>query len=401
MASLTKERRKNPTTGKLADYWKVAYREGTSQRREALGFLNEKDAARAFEQWKARRVLGLATAPATAPSSSSDAGPTLREWWGHEDEAWPPPTPRRMYDWVMAQGRADKTVQSANSARRAFLPLFGDKPLRAVTVADGDTFVRVLRERGRSSRTAEIYLGWMQRSLEVAAKDGLLEAAPRFNAVAGNDRRTSPWATPAQMERLYEELDRRARVEICSTDATLAIRTAETLFMRSGEVCTRRWSDLNRTPEWTSATLAIRPVQLPDGTRWTPKNRESTRTVPVPPTLLGRLRDHWVAAGQPRDGWIFRGRNPDSPLTSFKKTLASACVAIELPQILNPHALRHTGATRMAFAGVERRTVMKIGGWKTGEMLDEIYEHTSDDRAAEVLTATEVGGAGPTKARAS
>jgi hypothetical protein len=133
LASLTKERRKNPTTGKLADYWKVAYREGTSQRREALGFLDEKDAARAFEQWKARRVLGLATAPATAPSSSLDAGPTLREWWGHEDEAWPPPTPRRMYDWVMAQGRADKTVQSANSARRAFLPLFGDKPLRAVT----------------------------------------------------------------------------------------------------------------------------------------------------------------------------------------------------------------------------------------------------------------------------
>lgn len=37
---------------------------------------------------------------------------------------------------------------------------------------------------------------------------------------------------------------------------------------------------------------------------------------------------------------------------------------------------------------------MQIGGWTTGEMLDEVYEHTTDARVEEVLARAEVGGIG-------
>jgi integrase len=76
-------------------------------------------------------------------------------------------------------------------------------------------------------------------------------------------------------------------------------------------------------------------------------------------------------------------------MTSYRRALANACKSAGLP-VLNPHALRHTGATRLALAGVERRTTQAIGGWRTGEMLDEIYEHTCDDRQAEVAARYEV-----------
>ena len=51
---------------------------------------------------------------------------------------------------------------------------------------------------------------------------------------------------------------------------------------------------------------------------------------------------------------------------------------------------RLPGATRLALAGVERRTVQVMGGWMSGEMLDEIYEHTCDDRQAEVAALFEI-----------
>lgn len=86
-------------------------------------------------------------------------------------------------------------------------------------------------------------------------------------------------------------------------------------------------------------------------------------------------------------------------MTSYKRALANACTSAKLPR-LNPHALRHTGATRLALAGVERRTVQAMGGWRSGEMLDDVYEHTCDERQADVAAQFEVARRSPTPADA-
>jgi hypothetical protein len=36
--------------------------------------------------------------------------------------------------------------------------------------------------------------------------------------------------------------------------------------------------------------------------------------------------------------------------------------------------------------GVDRRSLMDIGGWKEGRMLDEIYAHVTDDHVDEVMS---------------
>ena len=37
-------------------------------------------------------------------------------------------------------------------------------------------------------------------------------------------------------------------------------------------------------------------------------------------------------------------------------------------------------------AGVDRRTVMDVGGWKESRVLDEIYSHVTDEHVAEVMS---------------
>jgi hypothetical protein len=36
-------------------------------------------------------------------------------------------------------------------------------------------------------------------------------------------------------------------------------------------------------------------------------------------------------------------------------------------------------------AGVDRKTLMELGGWTTGEMLDTVYAHVTSDHVADVM----------------
>lgn len=390
MASLVREQRTNPATGRVETYYKLGYREGKKQRRPALGFITQKEAETALARFHAKQLLGLEVEPPPASPTSSGSEPTIREWWGSAAEPWPAWPPCRMLDWIDARGGKPKTKRLADSARRVIVRELGDRRLRDIDTAAMDAFVAAMRRSGLASRTCQIYLDWLRRSLEVAVGDEKITAVPAFKRPADTDRRTSRWALPEQTAALLEELDRRVAAGITEPDAALAIRMQETLVMRPGEVLSRRWCDIHRDARWTRATLEICDAPLPDGTRWTPKNAESYRALAVPPELLGLLREHWLRQGQPRDGWIYpQTDRPAWPRTSVKKALAGACRAIGIP-VLNPHALRHTGATRLAFAGMDRPTLMAIAGWGTGEMADEVYGHTTSARMAEALAAAEI-----------
>lgn len=57
------------------------------------------------------------------------------------------------------------------------------------------------------------------------------------------------------------------------------------------------------------------------------------------------------------------------------------------------HGLRHTWASRLAVAGVDRQTLIELGGWRDGRMLDEVYAHVSSVHKAEAMARS---GLGPT-----
>lgn len=99
-------------------------------------------------------------------------------------------------------------------------------------------------------------------------------------------------------------------------------------------------------------------------------------------------------AGKPARGWIFPSpADPSKPRKEFRKALMAACERAGLARI-HPHGLRHSFATRLAIAGVDRRTLMALGGWTDSSMLDEVYAHTTDEHMEAVMARTGVGAGG-------
>lgn len=51
---------------------------------------------------------------------------------------------------------------------------------------------------------------------------------------------------------------------------------------------------------------------------------------------------------------------------------------------MTPHVLRHTFASRLAMAGVDRRTIQELGGWASLGMVQR-YTHLSPTHRAEAV----------------
>ncbi len=54
--------------------------------------------------------------------------------------------------------------------------------------------------------------------------------------------------------------------------------------------------------------------------------------------------------------------------------------------MISPHALRRTWASRLARRGVDRATLLRVGGWINGAMLDRVYAQVSTAHIAEVMS---------------
>ena len=71
MANLQHEIRQNPATGKREAYFRIAFREGGKQKKEALGYLTQREAEVAMKRWEAMRTLGLRVSPPASEQPSS------------------------------------------------------------------------------------------------------------------------------------------------------------------------------------------------------------------------------------------------------------------------------------------------------------------------------------------
>jgi integrase len=115
--------------------------------------------------------------------------------------------------------------------------------------------------------------------------------------------------------------------------------------------------------------------------------KDRTRAIPLTPELREALEAaHAQVDTDDEDTWVFPSpRDASRPRKDFKQALYRACDRAGVPRV-HPHALRHTWASRLAMEGVDRRSLMDIGGWKEGRMLDEIYAHVTDDHVDEVMS---------------
>jgi hypothetical protein len=107
--------------------------------------------------------------------------------------------------------------------------------------------------------------------------------------------------------------------------------------------------------------------RLPEGQRETNKRQPP---VPIPPRLLAHLR-RWKANGIARDHFVeWSGK----PIKSVKTAFKTAVRLAKLDGNITPHTLRHTAATWLMQAGVDKWEAAGFLGM-TVEMIDRVYGH--------------------------
>jgi len=103
------------------------------------------------------------------------------------------------------------------------------------------------------------------------------------------------------------------------------------------------------------------------------KNGE-IREIPLIPLLTNLLNEAMNNTSKDNP-YVFPNPRNGKPYTKINKSLKSTMKAIGIDHY-KVHWLRHSFCSRMKEAGVDDKTIMEIGGWKTRSMVDR-YSHPS------------------------
>jgi integrase len=164
---------------------------------------------------------------------------------------------------------------------------------------------------------------------------------------------------------------------------------------RPSEAMTREWSDI----DWESGVCGVIRVTHKPAIDWYVKGgrarRGRERSVPMTPAVRDALRAAWEAAGRPARGWVFPGRtDPSRPQKECINGIQAAAKRAGLDVAVHPHLFRHAWASRLAMAGVDRKSLQELGGWTDGRMLDEVYAHVTPDHLGAIMARSGIGGGG-------
>ena len=377
MAWLNKKLRVNPETGRRAAYYSVSWRESGRVRSRGLGYLDPSQARKAKAHLQLLLDAGLPLPEATPSPERSSQVPTVREYL--YDEYLP----------VLKRDKARSTYQHARTYSKALTAFMGEVALDEVSFRLVDRYI-TWRCRTVRTRTAQLDVRLLRSALRRAKQAGTIEVVPDLPTVKITDKKPHVWLTEEETVRLLEAarpLDDQPEVTRGRPPVNrdrlsyLAISMAVNLGMRRGEILSRGWEDL----DWTRAHHGVLRIDAKPAASFQVKTRRP-RVIPLTPELARHLRQERTRVGSPDRGWIFPSpKDPTRPRQNFIKALKRACKTAGLPPI-HPHALRHTWASRLAMAGVDRQSLMVLGGWRDGRMLDEVYAHVSDDHVADVMS---------------
>ena len=394
MAWLQKTKRLNPDTGKKETYYRICWRENGKKCTRGIGFCEVMEAKRLLAIFDGQMAAGErpAARPSSAPASSTP--PPMPVLADYLDQVFLP---------VVERDHAPKTYLGAVRAGNALKSILGHLRLDQVSYAAADAYISERKKLGRRSRTIILELRWLKQALAHARACQLIPEVPELPRIKDRDRKPHRFYTPEESERVLAALRpldeqphvvTRGKPPIYRDWLTyLAVLMALNAGLRKNEILTRTWEDVR----WNLGPLGTLIVCAKPEVGYQVK-MDRDRAVPLTPNLRHALLVAHQEVGCPSAGWIFPSpRDPSRPRQQFHHALNRACDRAGLPRI-HPHGLRHTWATRLALAGVDRRTLMELGGWKEGRMLDEIYAHTTDEHKAEVMARLGIGRAETEKA---
>lgn len=383
MAWLHKMRRKNKSTNKTETYYAIKWRTPDGKTRtQGIGFCGAEEARRALKVKEGHLASGVEEAPRTTcePSSVEAAGttPTLERWLND------------VYLPAVERDKAAKTYECECTSAKALVALIGHLTLDQINYAVVDVYHTERKKAGRRSRTIILELRMLKRALKHAVDCEVVAAIPRLPSIKDKDRKPHRFLTDEQAVALLDALrpyDRQPR-EVSRGKppinrdwlSYLAVLMALNLGMRRGEIFSRRWRDV----QWQQGPCGLVMVADQDLASFKVK-KNRPRVVPLTPEVRAVLARAWIEVGRPADGWIFPSpTNAEQPRKNFTTALRRACRTAGIDYI-HPHGLRHTWASRLAIKNVDRKTLMQVGGWVDGRMLDEVYAHVTESHVAEVM----------------
>ncbi len=276
-----------------------------------------------------------------------------------------------------------------NTLDKHLIPVFGERPIADITIADIEGWWAGLRSGKLSHKRLRTIRGILVGIFRRAVTSGLAERNPA-DAITGRlgreDRevRQAEWLTEPELVKLLTvAADREPRHHpILLTIASTGIRLGEAVGLQAGDV------DLPRCK--LSIRRAIRKRQV-----GSPKSGKP-RTVDVPSATIAVLRG-WLdviraeAAVRGEEAcWLFpsaTGTPVDEPVV--RDALVRALKAAGIRRKLRVHHLRHTYASLALQRGVPLLTVSRQLGHGSIAITADTYGHLAPDATRQAADAWE------------
>lgn len=144
--------------------------------------------------------------------------------------------------------------------------------------------------------------------------------------------------------------------------------------------------------EWNSVNFELGTLGI-KVTKYGAKRPRLKRTkhIQITSPARGLLVRLWEAAGRPRNGWVFPSHlHPEKPWSNIQGTWNAIRDLLDFPKEMRLHDLRHTMATDLLRAGLDRGEVQLYMGWESLESANR-YMHVVTKEThlkAEVVIAT-------------
>ena len=171
-------------------------------------------------------------------------------------------------------------------------------------------------------------------------------------------------------------------------DTCMGILVAYYTGVRIGEICALTWEDIDLDEGLIFIRGNLQRVKAADGMKCntvillqTPKTSTSLRTIPIPPVLLGVLKEHKADKGS----YVVKGKKklwaePRTLQYRFAKILEECGL-----KNFNFHMLRHAFATRCISRGFDVKSLSEILGHSNTQTTLNLYVHSDMQRKKELM----------------
>ena len=249
--------------------------------------------------------------------------------------------------------RRPETFRRVNRTVRLLLTFFGTKRLNELTAWHLEQYKKTRKETGLASASVNVELTAFKALLQKAQDWGKLAAHP--------GKGVKPFKAISAKTRFLSEEEEAAIVAVCMPALRRLVQAGLLTGFRRQELVSLRPEDIDLARKTVSVAACYA------------KSGES-RPLPIGTCLHTVLAEALTQRGDAPTVFVKDSGAPWTP-DAFAHAFAVACQRAGL-ELLHPHVLQHTFASRLVMVGVDIRTVQELMGHRDIDMT-LLYAHLS------------------------